>query len=262
MSFLEAKRERDKKVTYKEANCAYPAHFHKNLEFLYPTGGEMEVLLGNEKIIVKKHSLLIIESLRVHHILTKEKGISLCLPLPYLSDFFLYLGNREFAKICIDDEDGQIADMLRRFEKDRENVLLEKARANELLGFLVEKIGLVEKEKKANADIVEQAIAYINENYESDLTLELIASVLSYNKYTISHRFKCATGMGLREYINNVRLNEFVGRLRADAVLKGQKSIIEHSYDLGFGSVQSFYRAFKKRYGISPEQYRKEFFAD
>ena len=68
--------------------------------------------------------------------------------------------------------------------------------------------------------------------------------------------------MGLREYINNVRLNEFVGRLRADAVLKGQKSILEHAYDLGFGSVQSFYRAFKKRYGISPEQYRKEFFAD
>lgn len=262
MSFLEAKRERDVKPTYKEANCAFPAHFHKNLEFLYPTGGEMVVLLGNERLTVPKHSLLIIGSLRVHHILTKETGISLCLPLSYLNDFFLYFKNKEFARVCIDDENGEIGRLLRSFECDRENELLEKARVNELLGFLVARVGLVEKREKTGADVVERAIAYINEHYESPLSLDLIASELSYSKYTISHQFKRETGMELREYINNVRLNEFVGRLRESKTSKKEKGIIEYSYDVGFGSVQSLYREFKKRYGISPERYRKELLVD
>jgi AraC-like DNA-binding protein len=245
----------DEGVLYAERNCAFQAHFHKNLEFIYPIGGDVEAIVGGERLIVKKNCLLIVDSMTVHHILGEATALWVCFPPSYLRDFFRFVGNRGFGKRVLFDSDGAIERVLRGFASvGNENELLAKARVNRFLGELVELVGLDER-KSDYSSVVERAISFVNEHYESELSLSVIATEIGYNRYTLSHRFKRETGMELREYLSAVRLNEFVSRVISERLIGEASSLARAALDVGFGSLQTFYRAFKARYGVSPERF-------
>ena len=70
------------------------------------------------------------------------------------------------------------------------------------------------------------------------------------SKYHIAHVFKDNIGMSIHQYITKKRLN-----LCKEAI-SGGMSITDAYHRFGFGDYSSFYRAFKKEYGISPKDYR------
>lgn len=83
--------------------------------------------------------------------------------------------------------------------------------------------------------------------------LSEISKITNYNYSYLSSLFKRVTGGTLLDYYKNRRLE--TGCL---LVLEGQFSISYIAELLNYSSIYTFSRAFKDKYGLSPEQYRKK----
>jgi len=95
---------------------------------------------------------------------------------------------------------------------------------------------------------------YIAENFREDIDCTAIAgSADIHPKYAMSV-FKRATGMSMGEYINLLRVSYAQSLLRHDDL-----SILEIAMDSGFGSVSSFNKCFRKKCGLAPTEFRREF---
>lgn len=122
---------------------------------------------------------------------------------------------------------------------------------------MVEVNPLTVRSGKTN-DMVKKTVIFLNENYKSPLDLKTIADGVGYGKFTLSHGFKSSVGMEIREYLNQIRINSLIGEIEKDREEKKEKKIIEYAYGVGFESVQTFYRAFKKSTGVTPKAYFKK----
>lgn len=98
--------------------------------------------------------------------------------------------------------------------------------------------------------LYQHLLLYIEDHLDEDLSLDTLAKEFYVNKYHIAHVFKEKLGMSIHQYITKKRLT-----LCREAIL-GKSSITEVYQTFGFGDYSSFYRAFKKEYGISPKDYR------
>ena len=99
----------------------------------------------------------------------------------------------------------------------------------------------------------EQIKSYIHYHYFEINSLEMIAEHLSLNKIYMERLFKQETGMSVWNYLNDVRME------RAAYYLTNLNYPVGDIDELvGIHSRQNFYLLFKKKYGISPSQYRKK----
>lgn len=94
-------------------------------------------------------------------------------------------------------------------------------------------------------------LAYVNDHIEEELSLDRLSETFYVSKYHIAHVFKHNFGMSIHQYITKKRL-----ALCREAIL-GSLSITQACQDFGFGDYSSFYRAFKKEFGLSPKEFRE-----
>ncbi len=93
---------------------------------------------------------------------------------------------------------------------------------------------------------------YINNHLEEDLSLDRLADFFYVSKYHISHLFKDHMGISLHQYIIKKRLHASKNGILSGIPLK---TLI---YQYGFHDYTSFYRAFKKEFGLSPTEFREQ----
>lgn len=93
---------------------------------------------------------------------------------------------------------------------------------------------------------------YINNHLNEDLSLDHLASFFYSSKYHISHVFKDNMGISIHQYIIKKRLSASKNGILSGIPFKE----IYHQY--GFTDYTSFYRAFKKEFGLSPKEYREQ----
>lgn len=96
-------------------------------------------------------------------------------------------------------------------------------------------------------------LLFIDENLDSELSLEIVANVGAYSPFHFHRIFKAITNETLNSYITRKRIE------KTASILLHQKnvSITELSLQYGFNSNSSFTKTFKKFYGISPSEFRK-----
>lgn len=100
-------------------------------------------------------------------------------------------------------------------------------------------------------ELYQNLLMYIEDHLEDSMTLDQLAREFYVSKYHIAHVFKENVGMSIHQYITKKRLAAC-----RDAILGGT-GITEAYLMFGFGDYTSFYRAFKKEYGMSPKEYKE-----
>lgn len=118
-----------------------------------------------------------------------------------------------------------------------------------------EEIVVVEPEagddKKAVPSEITFICNYINENYSEKITLNAIADSVGFSKYYISRLFKQHMGVTIIDYLIKVRLDK-----AKELLGKGDYSIKQISFMIGYSDPNYFTWSFKKYLGVSPIKYR------
>ncbi|WP_304152704.1 AraC family transcriptional regulator [Megamonas hypermegale] len=99
---------------------------------------------------------------------------------------------------------------------------------------------------------VEQAIDYIYENYNKNITIGDMANHLNIDRTYLYRLFKREYNVSPQKYLLNFRLRVAVNKLE-----NTQKSIMEIAEECGFNNVSLFCHQFKKVYSDTPLNYRK-----
>ena len=127
-----------------------------------------------------------------------------------------------------------------------------------LKGYLVAFLGRLfdlSEFKKINAEDIHaigSVMNYCMAHYAEPLSLDLLEKKLHINKYYISHIMNQKLNMGFNDYVNSIRISNACRMLN-----ESNTPINEISDAVGFNTVRTFNRAFSKRIGVSPREYRR-----
>lgn len=109
------------------------------------------------------------------------------------------------------------------------------------------------REKKSDTDIITKFVMeYVEERFGEDLSLDAIAGKLGITGPYLSTYFKEKTGTNLSDYILTVRINKATQMLReTDLKIQEIASLV------GYFTVASFNRVFKRFTGLTPSEFRR-----
>ena len=101
-------------------------------------------------------------------------------------------------------------------------------------------------------DAMEICREHIFEHYGEPVTARELADMTGYSLYHFCYVFRAYFDMSVGEYVRVYALN------RAAADILGGKPILTASLDAGFDTAAGFSKAFKKQFGMSATEYRKQ----
>jgi len=257
-----------------------PVHTHSFIEFVYLLGGRGTQTIGGRSFEVTKGDLLFIDRGRSHCFSAPEgmTYVNIALEPTFISrdlsnfadtgdilSVFLYGDVRR--KLQIDrplfrfhgpdllEMDRVVTAMNEEFRARRPGY--EKIIASYLNIFFlmilralqtVENDGLLGSIRTSMTEIAD----YIGRNSASRISLEEIAAKCFYSPAYFSRLFKQQFGVNFTAYLQEKRMDTAVRLLSNPAC-----SIGEVSAAVGYSDRKDFYRAFKKAFGTTPNEFRK-----
>ena len=103
--------------------------------------------------------------------------------------------------------------------------------------------------KAEKPDLLNEVLAYIKSNLSRKITLEETAKQFYVSTSTITQLFRHKMGTSFYRCVTQRRL------IAAKVRMGDGEALEDVSRAVGFADYSSFYRAFKKEYGITPRQY-------
>lgn len=98
---------------------------------------------------------------------------------------------------------------------------------------------------------IKEAINYIEQNFQNNITIEDIARVCGINRSYFGKIFKRSTGRSPQEFLMNYRMIKAAELLKLTSL-----SIADIGSAVGYENQLHFSRAFKNIYGIPPREWR------
>ena len=103
-----------------------------------------------------------------------------------------------------------------------------------------------------NQKIGEEIEAYIRENYANDLSLDSLAEQFRISKTYVNRLLKNHTGKSFLETLTDIRMAK-----AKSLIQEGEYKVYEIAEMVGYRDFSYFIRVFKKKYGTTPNNYKK-----
>jgi len=243
-------------------------HSHVAIEIVEVKSGVLRCHINNDVIKVYPKQIIFINSNTGHRLFSANAEITYIhidtgileekTDEDEFSKLYAFISHTKAKPYLIFKDNNEITALLQKintkyYEEPKESRWYVKAYLYELVAFMYSQsfiTGLTlsgEQIKK-----IEQVVRFIDANFKLPITLEDICSAAKYNKYTVCHTFKSVTGATIFDYINFLRVQSAVEKLR-----QKNNSVLEIATECGFSSATYFNRVFKNIIGCSPSVYRK-----
>ncbi len=179
--------------------------------------------------------------------------------LPYLFDGGNFLNEiRIFqANSSSRRQIGQLIERMSAEEHsfDERSPLMLRAQLLELLLFC-SRVCSVLADSPANIHTTDrqvlEAARFINEHFRQQISAADIAAASGFSPNYLSRKFREAAGIGVHDYLVFIRL-----RNAAFELISTDDSVTDIALRSGFSDSNYFKDVFKKKYGITPREYRK-----
>lgn len=225
-------------ITKTEADYYYPMDVESRLISLVKMGEKNEVMNIVDAIYAKNFS----DSLLPMHII-KQLIYEIRGTIIKLKAFIIYSNTREASNIDT---------MLEVFDSAETTEQVFKS-AGEIFSYLCNRVNV--QKKSHNVALKEKITEYIQKEYwREDLCISSIASKFNLAEKYFSIFFKEQVGESFTNYLEKMRMT------RAAELLNDQNmSVKDVSKKTGYTTPNTFYKAFKRFYGVSPSTYRQDF---
>ncbi|MBR4966328.1 MAG: helix-turn-helix transcriptional regulator, partial [Lachnospiraceae bacterium] len=102
-------------------------------------------------------------------------------------------------------------------------------------------------------EILAGAISYIEENLQLDIRTEDVAKACYCSKSTLEKMFRCINNISVRDYLIRRRMMFAAKMIKAQP----ERSVLDVALDCGYGTNESFSRAFKSIWNCNPSEFRE-----
>lgn len=216
---------------------------------------KMEFLVGEMDIINKIFTYVEIgENIKIKELLKSLKEV-------IQSKFY----TEDQIKILITKSCLEFYDKIKNdYEVDRSLILDNEVIIKEIYGTesLQEIIEVLEKRLISISKVIsfnssdksiKRIVKYIENNYYTDLKLELLAEIFNYNSAYLGKVFKNNTGMSFNTYLDTIRIDQAKKLLMEDKL-----KVYQVCEKVGYKNIDYFHSKFKKYVGVSPLNYKKQ----
>ncbi len=244
----------------------FTMHIHDKCEIFYFVGGNVEYLVEGSKYPLNEDSVMIMRPAEAHtpRILSNTcyERYAVNFPLSFIraidpEGILLKaftdrpLGKNNFYS----DEELDMPLFRRLLEEMRdetENEYQRRLTSTTHIYMMLDMIGRAFSKKKTGGfspkSLPEKIIVYIENHLSDELSVPGLASHFHLSVSQFSRIFKQTTGAAPWDYITQKRLT-----VAREKISKGRPAA-QTARECGFGDYSSFYRAYTKLFGCSPQQ--------
>lgn len=239
-------------------------HWHRSVEIFLVLEGELEFFINNTRIPLRAVDFVIVNSNEIHSIEAPYPNVTIVVQIP-LSCFAGYLEEEDYAVFLkqSQEENGLLTRLIARMHEAYQNKefgyeLKVKSLFYELMYILVTRFMKMEEDQgsirqKRNLDRLSKITSYMKKNYDQDITLEGVADEFGFSPTYLSRMFKRYADVSYKTYLLNLR-TEYSFR----EMMNTDHSLSQVAVNNGFPNSRAFAKAFVKRYGCLPSEYRKQ----
>lgn len=257
MKMIHQKKEGSRLLRYKKLD--FPVHLHNAVELVLLKEGASTVLQSDGKHPIQPGDLYLSFPMQPHGYENSQNiyaYVWIIPTTPYLTPYQALLEQKLPRQPILHRwqwEASGIEQLINMAIAEQDEVSPEVMQAymHLIIGKVLEIYELIPRQN-TGTDAMEKLLLFLNTHYREPLTRKQIAHAVGYNESYISHLFAEVFQTTLTEYLTTLRLEDASRLLRETAL-----SVTEIAFSVGFGSIRSFHRAFFKKFGVSPSQYRK-----
>lgn len=247
----------------KDGSCKVSKHWHRSVEIFLVLEGSMDFYINSRRFVLGEGQFILVNSNEVHSIDCPDPNFTLVLQIPR-GLFEKYLGDGDSLLFRQTSRaDAELAALIRRMHKSYESGQAEQqfrilGDFYQLMYLLVTDFRILEideerKIQNKQLDRLSHITNYIQVNYREDLTLEGVARVFGFSPAYLSRMFQKYAGINYKAYVQDLRTEAGYRQL-----LNTSRPVGEIALECGFPDSRSFAKAFRRRYGMPPAQYRKK----
>lgn len=247
----------------RNGNYRREKHWHRSIEIFAVSQGELEFYIDDRLWHLSENEFMIVNSNEIHSVDSPlpNETIVLQIPLKLFEDYFT---GEQF--IWFTHEPGRRDERFMELLKALYETYCEKKCGYDMkmnsifyniMYLLVKDYRLMDLDddfirKNKNLNRLSSITSYMKENYADDLSLEEVARIFGYSPNYLSRIFQKYAGITYKSYLQNVRLGYALKDLE-----KGKYSITETALRCGFSGSKALARAFQKKYGMLPSEYKE-----
>lgn len=238
-------------------------HWHRSIEIFLVLKGRLIFMINDTRLPLQAADFVIVNPNEIHSIDAPEpnRTIVMQIPIRFLSGYTKEDDYVIFSKQSDEDNQKLVQLIARMFRTYQEKEFAYELKVNslfyEVLYLLITRFMHLEHDpymlqRKRNLDKLAKITSYMKANYNQDITLEGVAERFSFSPSYLSRMFKRYADVSYKTYLLNLRTEYGLREM-----MNTDHSLNDVAQNNGFPNSRAFAKAFSKRYGCLPSEYRK-----